>query len=443
MTSSPIPSSATPTPISTGGAPGPTQPGQVANCNRWDLVKDGDNCSVYIAKYPGLTLKDLTTWNTGIGDQCQTLWLDTYVSGPLHHPMAELTVLQLCTGVPGFSPITSSTQSVAPSPTNGIATPAPTQPGMVNNCDAFHFVTDGDTCASIASQYGISLSQFSSWNTKTGTNCAGLWLNAYVCVSIIGVSPTSAVPSTTVKPTPSNGISTPTPIQSGMVNNCDAFHLVVSGDECGLIASKYGISLTQFYAWNPAVGSSCATLGLDYYVCVSIVGMGPTSAVPSTTVKPTPSNGIATPTPIQSGMVNNCDAFHKVVSGDQCGLIASKYGISLSQFYSWNPAVGSSCATLGLDYYVCVSIVGVAPSPTTLKTSTTTTKGNGVSTPTPVQSGITSSCKTFRKVVTGDTCAVITQKAGISLANFYKWNPGVGSSCQTLQLDTYVCVAVL
>lgn len=272
-----------------------------------------------------------------------------------------------------------------------------------------------------------------------------------VCTSVPGWTPTTPSSSTKASstvPTPINGIQTPTPIQPGMVNNCDAFYFVKEGDYCATIAQKNAISLSQFYPWNPNVGTDCGGLWLDVYVCVSIIGHSPatTTAPPSTTVKPTPTNGIATPTPIQPGMVNNCDAFHLVKSGDVCANIVQRYGISLSQFYKWNPAVGSSCSSLWLDTYVCVSIVGVNPVTTTMKTSvvpTTTKTGNGVATPTPIQNGMTNSCKSFRFVRSGDTCASIAQAAGISLANFYRWNTGVGSSCQSLWLDTYVCVAIL
>lgn len=74
----------------------------------------------------------------------------------------------------------------------------------------------------------------------------------------------------------------------------------------------------------------------------------------STTTSATTGNGISTPTPIQEGMVSNCDRFHQVKSGDQCDTIASMYGITLANFYSRNPAVGRSCQTLWLSYYVCV-----------------------------------------------------------------------------------------
>ncbi|RFU35297.1 hypothetical protein B7463_g1040, partial [Scytalidium lignicola] len=156
---------------------------------------------------------------------------------------------------------------------------------------------------------------------------------------------------------------------------------VVSGDQCSVIATAAGISLTQFYAWNPAVGSTCVSLFLGYYVCIDVIGFTPTI---TTTIKTTTTtgNGISTPTPIQTGMATNCDKFHLVISGDQCGTIAANAGVSLAQFYSWNPAVGSTCATLFLDYY----------------------------------------------------CGAIATAAGITLTKFYSWNPAIGSTCATLFL---------
>lgn len=91
-----------------------------------------------------------------------------------------------------------------------------------------------------------------------------------------------------------------------------------------------------------------------------------TSKLPPTTTKP--GNGIATPSPYMPGSAENCDAFYKVKSGDLCEPIAKSHGISPAQFYSWNPNVGGKdCTGLWLDTYVCVSIVGVDPTPTTTK----------------------------------------------------------------------------
>jgi LysM domain len=145
-----------------------------------------------------------------------------------------------------------------------------------------------------------------------------------------------------------------------MASNCDKFYLVVSGDECGTIASNEGISLDDFYSWNPAVGTSCQYLDLGDYVCIGVEACTSTScSITTTATSTTPTatgNGIPTPTPYQTGMASNCDNFYLVVSGDECGTIASNEGISLADFYAWNPAVGTSCQYLGLGDYVCIGV---------------------------------------------------------------------------------------
>ena len=143
-------------------------------------------------------------------------------------------------------------------------------------------------------------------------------------------------------------------IQSGMVGNCDAFYLVVSGDDCTKIAAAKGITLAQFYAWNTGLQNSCQLLWVDTYFCVSIIGVNPTFTTatrPTTTI----GNGIATPTPIQTGMVSNCNKFYKTVTGDaNCESVAKKNSVSTSNFISWNPAVGYNCANMWLDTWYCV-----------------------------------------------------------------------------------------
>ncbi|KAM0458624.1 hypothetical protein ACHAPV_006016 [Trichoderma viride] len=254
------------------------------------------------------------------------------------------------------------------------------------------------------------------------------------------------IPPTTTTTTSQagNGVSTPGPIQTGMASNCNKFYDVASGDTCAAIASAAGISLNDFYAWNPAVGNSCSTLDLGDYVCIGVIG----STTSSTTTKITTSskgNGVSTPSPIQTGMASNCNKFYDVASGDTCAAIASAAGISLTNFYAWNPAVGSTCSFLDLGDYVCIGVIGFVTSTTTTKQSTTTTssKGNGVSTPSPIQTGMASNCDKFHDVVSGDSCAAIVSAAGIPLSSFYAWNPAVGSSCSFLDVGDYVCIHVI
>jgi hypothetical protein len=139
-----------------------------------------------------------------------------------------------------------------------------------------------------------------------------------------------------------------------MTTFCDDFYLVVSGDNCAALSTAARISLADVYSWSPAAGTSCASLWAEYYVCTGIIGSTPTSSTPTTT---TASNGVSTPTPDQAGMTGNCKIFHLVFSGHECGAIATAAGITLSDFYAWNPSVGSSCKSLWLGYYVCIAIL--------------------------------------------------------------------------------------
>ena len=233
-------------------------------------------------------------------------------------------------------------------------------------------------------------------------------------------SPTTSSPSAT-----SSVVTTPTPTQPNMAENCVKFHKVIEGDNCASIAKQYGISQNDFLSWNPGVGDNCESLWLDYYVCVG-------SSPRSTSIAPT-STGLATPTPTQPKMTKNCDNFHKVEDGDNCASIAKQYGISQENFLTWNPGVGDDCTSLWLDYYVCVGSsarsTSLTPTPTSLVT------------PTPTQSGMSDGCTGFYKIESGDICADIAKQHGISLADFLAWNPDVGDDCASLWLGYYVCVA--
>jgi LysM repeat protein len=400
-----------PPPTTTSGGngistPTPTQTGMVGNCNEFHLVVSGDSCPD-IASDNSISLADFYSWNPAVGSDCRTLIVGYHV----------------CVGIVGGTPTTTTTTSTG----NGISTPTPTQTGMVGNCNKFHLVVSGDSCPDIASDNSISLANLYSWNPAVGSDCRTLIVGFHVCVGIVGGTPTTTTTTST-----GNGISTPTPTQTGMVGNCNRFHRVVSGDGCQAIATRYSITLANLYAWNPAVGSDCRTLIIDYHVCVGIIGGSPPPTTTTTTTRP--GNGVATPTPIQTGMTGNCNGFYLVRSGDGCFDIAAAAGIALNDFYSWNPAVRSDCSGLQPNFYVCTRLIG---------TPTTTTRGNGVATPTPTQTGMVTNCDTFHRVVSGDECAVIASRAGITLANFYRWNPAVGSTCSTLVLGYYVCIGLI
>ncbi|KAI1131229.1 LysM domain protein [Nemania abortiva] len=337
-----------------------------------------------------------------------------------------------------------------------VSPPGTPAPGATADCSAWVQDSYGTTCTIIERIYGMTEAQFLSWNPSAGQLGVGCNLiqGLYYCVEVnytplttlttSATIPTSTTRATSTTTVPGNGISTPSPVQTGIATNCNKFYLVANGDGCYDIAAAQGITLTDFYAWNPAVGNTCATLLAGYYVCVGVTGSTATTTTTTTTTTKavsttTKTSGIMTPTPIQTGIAGNCNAFYLVKSGDSCYDIAAAKSISLNDFYAWNPAVGNTCATLISGYYVCVGISGSAT--TTLPP--TTTKGNGVSTPTPIQTGMVTNCDTFHKVVSGDSCYDIAAAAGIALASFYSWNPAVGSTCATLYLGYYVCIGLI
>lgn len=101
--------------------PQPTQPDMVANCAKFYWVAQGVSCSE-VLRSQGITLQDLFQWNPSVKSDCSGLW-------------AEVNV---CVGIVGGS---TPTQTPSPTtPSNGIQTPQPTQPGMVTNCNKFYWM---------------------------------------------------------------------------------------------------------------------------------------------------------------------------------------------------------------------------------------------------------------------------------------------------------------
>jgi hypothetical protein len=102
-------------------------------------------------------------------------------------------------------------------------------------------------------------------------------------------------------------------------------------------------------------------IGHSYCVEVNNGLPRPTSIKPSSSVirTPTPTT-TPKPAPTQTGLIKTCTKFHKAVTNDNCDAIVAKYGtFTFAQFLTWNPAVGSDCAGLWLDYYYCIGVPGM------------------------------------------------------------------------------------
>ncbi|KAK4176679.1 hypothetical protein QBC36DRAFT_300928 [Triangularia setosa] len=324
------------------------------------------------------------------------------------------------------------------------------------------------TCQTFADHWFITLADFQ--RTNPGVNCANLDINTSYCVhgdvtpepsssssiSIITASssssstPLSTATSTriltVISPTPSAIISTRTsttiqssstsapspsisPILPGVAGNCNRFYQVASGDECDIVSQNNGITTAQLRSGND-INASCSNLWLGYYVCVGIPGV-----VPSPTTTSTSSTG-PTPTvsPAMPGYASNCNRWEKL--------------------RSWNTQINAQCNNLWLDYYVCVGIPGVTPSPTTSTTSSAPTPtispvmpshvsncnpleqgplrrpcsnlwlgyyicaGVPVTPPSPLMPGAVSTCNRWHLIASGDQCDNIASRNSIFVAQF-------------------------
>ncbi|KAG5656816.1 hypothetical protein KAF25_010369 [Fusarium avenaceum] len=108
---------------------------------------------------------------------------------------------------------------------------------------------------------------------KFSTIASVLLANAGVSLAAPSPSLTKRAPATAIESiTGDNGITTPLPIQPGMVDNCDKFYFVKERDNCLKVSAEFGISFDQFKEWNPTVGDECLNLWADVNVCVHTIG---------------------------------------------------------------------------------------------------------------------------------------------------------------------------
>ena len=122
---------------------------------------------------------------------------------------------------------------------------------------------------------------------------------------------------------------------------------VASGDSCGRLTSRCGITSQDFLKYNPKP-NLCSTLMPGDYVCCS-------AGDPYTKPKP------EAPKPNADG---TC-ATHLIAGGDTCASLAIKYGVTVADLEKWNKAktwAWTKCKGMKLGYNMCISD-GSAPMP--------------------------------------------------------------------------------
>ncbi|KAF1936676.1 hypothetical protein EJ02DRAFT_479394 [Clathrospora elynae] len=160
------------------------------------------------------------------------------------------------------------------------------------------------------------------------------------------------------------------PIREGAIEGCVEYNAAIAPMTCKSFLALNRITIAQLFKWNPAVGADCSNLWLGYQYCVSTdavpTDIASSTDTPTTTPTPTPTKTTsATPSPTapsapgptHPGTVENCDEWHVVGDSDTCWSITQEHGITLDQFYKWNPAIQNDCGTnFWPTYAYCVGV---------------------------------------------------------------------------------------
>ncbi|KAK6499974.1 hypothetical protein TWF481_010331 [Arthrobotrys musiformis] len=315
----------------------------IAGCSKWFTPIEGDSC-VVVAALNTISVDDFIKWNPSLasGDCDKLIRPGTsycvYVPPPPPPPPKTTT--------PAPNPNPTTKESPKPTvPGNGVSTPSPIQSGMIANCNKFHLVASGQSCQDIVSKYKLSIDILFKWNRAIGAQCTNMWADNYLCVGIIGGTPTP----TTTKAPPADG--TPSPIGANTTKNCKKWAFIRSGDTCQAILDRnrdVKSTLKDLVRWNPSVKADCSGLIAHYFLCI----VGP--AAPPSTTKPAPAN--PTPSPIQPGQTKNCKGWTLVKQGETCQHILKRHPkVTMAQLFAWNPAIGKDCSKMWAKTYLCVA----------------------------------------------------------------------------------------
>ncbi|KAL2825513.1 hypothetical protein BDW59DRAFT_161740 [Aspergillus cavernicola] len=136
-------------------------------------------------------------------------------------------------------------------PTKATVTiPTPTMSGIIDGCEGYDKVVEGDICDTVAKRNGISTSQLRTWNSIDSL-CSNLWLDYYVCVDGPG----------------------PVPIYPGTVANCEVYYRIYDRDTtCAAVCALVGITLEELVAMNPNLEYHCPNLTrlVGNRICVGV-----------------------------------------------------------------------------------------------------------------------------------------------------------------------------
>ncbi|KAF4545174.1 uncharacterized protein LTHEOB_5585 [Lasiodiplodia theobromae] len=212
-----------------------------------------------------------------------------------------------------------------------------------NTCDVYT-ISANDTCSSVASAHGITVSQLRSWNPVLDMRCGNMpsMVGDQICISSPGPRyATGSISGVT-------NITTSVPVPTNIANGTN---------------TRFSIPLDDFIFLNPSINKNCTNLYAYKSYCVKAVGsimdypgqpgcIGPTSTIAeipyssfamATYIPPTIKS--AEELPLANGTIPNCsiyadgDELNTDVDGTSyksvCDLWAEVWGISITDLVKW------------------------------------------------------------------------------------------------------------
>jgi hypothetical protein len=271
---------------------------------------------------------------------------------------------------------------------------------------------------------------------------------------IITDFPAASVTATETSAPTSTGITAPGPTQIGIISTCNEFVLQQTDVYCQDMANNAGITLSQLYAWNPALNGDCSGLYPGYAYCVGVSGGSattstgtgalPTSTTTTSSAQPTSTCvGTAPPEQVQAGISCNCNAWVEQSDGVYCYDMAASAGIDLQTLYDLNPALNGDCSGLYAGYAYCIGLgTSIASSTTSTAAQPTSTCTGGTTPPEQVQAGISCKCNSWVEQTDGVYCYDMAASAGIDLQTLYDLNPALNGDCSGLYVGYAYCLGL-
>ncbi|KAI1448974.1 carbohydrate-binding module family 50 protein [Annulohypoxylon stygium] len=336
---------------------------------------------------------------------------------------------------------------------------------LVNKCEVAT-VQANATCRGIARSANITETQLKAWNPVLNAGCYNInrMVGDQLCISPPGDAyedppTTTLAPTVAITPAP-----VPTDIANGTTQRCGKYYQVQPDEYCNLLVVRYSISLGDFLFLNPDLYENCTNLYAYESYCIQPVGdintysgkpgwrptditsVPFTSAVPATAANTTtPIAQLPTSLPIDTGSRDDCYRYFdgadyqdaSVLEGtswiNQCQRVADLYGVSWDDFASWNGNLGDirtpNCVFDPKMRYCGKQYAGdPAPEPTPPDYTL------------PIRDGAIETCTEFADVPEDWQCTDVLANYELTIAQFYEYNPAVGSDCGNLWPNMAYCI---